>query len=575
MLQLQSAGPPAGSLTAQGRVGDASSEAGLPDFPTLFLGQSGNLGQSAEKTATTAVEMPGTGFDLSPETHVPVNGSNGKSTIADALNRLNEMKSPGAQLAVNVPAQIAGSPEQAPAESQYSVATSQGVAKAVHASPGKSEKTPKDAQSVGEAVLLSNATDMVVPVVNLPLLSSVVGFNDVVGSGQTTGALPAGAKTMEMGGDTILSSLSSLGHAATAAELTAHSLPMQPPGGALSHIASQGHQPSRAPAVDSAVPDGQESLSANFAEALNRPAENETTRGQSQATVSGGAVTEGETSAPRSAPPTMASDMRQPADVGAVNLSDNAAVINASDAVHSSSFTAAHESAVKDSKDGKDPLSAPAVTIRAADVHAAPGGVPAAKLEDYSVGSVAGAQAGQGPVTAINTGRAATAQDAPSHTNPHMLLDENPLASSASWHISANRLEAGVALHGKEWITVEASRQGGVIKAALSAGASSEHRALETMLSGLSAHLEERQVRVASLAMLAKPGQPSGSMAGTDSNGDGTGAPPNRQSTRETRVTQHNNETNRASATEDALDNIPTQGGQVAVTGRHRISYQA
>ncbi|HWZ12183.1 MAG TPA: hypothetical protein VNX22_03475 [Acidobacteriaceae bacterium] len=574
MLQLQSAGPPAGSLTAQGRVGDASSQAGLPDFPTLFLGQSGNLGQSAEKAATTAVEMPGTGFDLSPETHVPVNGSNGKSTIADALNKLNEMKSPGAQLAVEVPVQIAGSPAQVPVESQNSVAASQGVAKAVHASPGKSEKTPKDAQSAGEAVLLSHATDMVVAVVNLPLLSSVVRSNDVVGSGQTTGALPAGAKTIEMGGDTILSSLSSLGHAATPADLTAHSLPMEPPGDAQTHIASQARQPARAPAVDSAVPDGQESLSANFAEALNRPAENETTRGQSQATVSGGAVTEGETSSPRSAPPTMASDMRQSADVGAVNLSNSAAVVNASDAVHSSSFTAAHESAVKESKDGKDPLSAPAV-IRAADVHAAPGGVPAAKLGDYSVASVAGAQAGQGPVTAINTGRAATAQDAPSHTNPHMLLDENPLASSASWHISANRLEAGVALHGKEWITVEASRQGGVIKAALSAGASSEHRALETMLSGLSAHLEERQVRVASLAMLAKPGQPSGSMAGTDSNGDGTGAPPNRQPTRETRATQHDNETTRASATEDALDNIPKQDGQVAVTGRHRISYQA
>jgi hypothetical protein len=353
---------------------------------------------------------------------------------------------------------------------------------------------------------------------------------------------------------------------------------MQPPGDALSHIASQARQPSRGPAVDSAVPDGQESLSANFADALNRPVEIENARGQSQATVSGRAVTEGETSVPRSAPPTMASDMRQPADVGAVNFSNDAAVINASDAVHSSSFTAAHESAVKESKDGKDPLSAPVVTIHAADVHAAPGGVPAAKSGDYSVASVAGAQAVPGPVTAINIGRTATAQDAPSHTNPHMLLDENhenPLASSASWHISANRLEAGVALHGKEWITVEASRQGGVIKAALSAGASSEHRALETMLSGLSAHLEERQVRVASLAMLAKPGQPSGSMAGTDSNGDGTGAPPNRQSTRETRVTQHNNETSRASATEDPLDNIPTQGGQVAVTGRHRISYQA
>jgi len=574
MLQLQSAGPPAGSLTAQGRAGDASSEVDLPDFPALFLGQSGNLAQSAEKGATTAVEMAGTGFDLSPETHVPVNGSNGKSTTADAVNRLNEMKSHGAKLAVQVPLQIAGSPPQAPLESQNSVATSQGVAKGVPAEPGKPEKMLKEALPSAESILLASPTDIVAPLASPSLLSSVIGSGDAVGSSQNTGTLPAGAKTMEMGGDTILSSLSSLGHAATPADLTAHSLPMEPPGNAQTHIASQARQPARAPAVDSAVPDGQESLSANFAEALNRPAENETTRGQSQATVSGGAVTEGETSSPRSAPPTMASDMRQSADVGAVNLSNSAAVVNASDAVHSSSFTAAHESAVKESKDGKDPLSAPAV-IRAADVHAAPGGVPAAKLGDYSVASVAGAQAGQGPVTAINTGRAATAQDAPSHTNPHMLLDENPLASSASWHISANRLEAGVALHGKEWITVEASRQGGVIKAALSAGASSEHRALETMLSGLSAHLEERQVRVASVAMLAKSGQPSGSMAGTDSNGNGAGASPNRQSSRETRATIQSNETTRASTTEDALDNIPTPGGQVAVPGRHRISYQA
>src|SRR6202047_3901515 len=118
--------------------------------------------------------MPGTGFDLSPETHVPVNGSNGKSTIVDALNRLNEIKSHVAELAVQVPVQIGSSPAQAPGESQNSVAASQGVAKAVHASPGKSEKTAKDALSPAESILLSNATDIVAPVVNEPLLSSVV-----------------------------------------------------------------------------------------------------------------------------------------------------------------------------------------------------------------------------------------------------------------------------------------------------------------------------------------------------------------------------------------------------------------
>jgi hypothetical protein len=550
-------------LTAQGRVGEASSEGELVDFPELLLGQSGQLVQSAEKAAPTAVEMP--------VTHVPVNGSNGKSKTADAANRLNEMKSQGAQLAVQVPVQIAGPPAQAPVESQTSVATSQAVAKAVHADPGKPEKTSKGAPPPAEAILLSYATDMVAQLANQPPPSSVPG------SSETVGTLPAAAKTMEMGGDTILSSL---GYAAAPAELTAHSLPMQPPGDAVSRTASQVRQPAGGPALDSAVLDGQESLPGNFVNALNRPIENGNTRGQIQATVSGRAVAEGETGAPRYAPPAKATDMRQSADVGAVNLSNNAAVVNASDAVHSSSFTAAHASVVNESKDGKDISSAPALTTRAADVqaaqvHAAPGEVPASKPVGYSVASVAGAEAVPGPVTALNVGPTATAQDAPSHTNPHMLLDENPLTSAASWHVSANRLEAGVALHGKEWITVEASRQGGVIKAALSAGASSEHRALETMLSGLSAHLEERQVRVGSLAMVAKYGQPSGNMAGTDSNSDGTGAPPNRQSSRETRATQHNNETTRAIATEDALDNIPTLGGQVAVTGRHRISYQA
>jgi hypothetical protein len=473
------------------------------------------------------------------------------------------MKSHGAQLEAQLLVQIAGSPAQAPVESQNSVATSQADEKAVHADRGKPEKTSKEALPPAEAILLSSATDTVAQLATEPVLSSAHG------SSETMGTLPAAAKKMEMGSDKIPSYLE---HAATPGELTAHPLVMQPPGDSLSHTAAQARPPAGAPALDSAAPDGEANLSGNFAYALNRLVENENTSGQIQATVSGRAIAEAATSAPRHAAPTMAIDMRQLADVGAVSLSANAAVENASNVVHSGSFAAAHESAVQDLKGGKDISSAPAPTTHSADVHAAPGEVTAAKPADYFVAPVAGFPS---QVSPINIGRTATAQDAPSHTNPHMLLDENLLASAASWHVSANRLEAGVALHGKEWITVEASRQGGVIKAALSAGASSEHRALETMLSGLSAHLEERQVRVGSLAMLAKYGQPSGSMDGADSNG-GTGAPPNQQSFRETRTAQRRNETTRASAIEDALDNTPTLGGQVAVAGqRHRISYQA